>query len=176
MIEETAGKTGQHSDRNEEIDVFEHAEQGQEVPHSHAYRVRVDGENVRVETDHPTGELLLGKVGKRPCAYELISEYRHRENQVIEPHETVDLRAHGLKGFITAHKEIVTIFIKGDPYQFERGNRTVAEILSKVGETPEGYTLLEEKDGPPMPLPADKPVEIHGCEIFHTQVNSGGAS
>jgi hypothetical protein len=52
----------------------------------------------------------------------------------------------------------------------------VKEILEKVNETPEGYILLEEKNGPPMPLPADKPVRIRGCEVFHTQAQSGGSS
>lgn len=160
-----------------EIDIYECAERGEEVPHAKAYRVRIDGEKFRVDTPEPTGDLLLHKVGKRPCAYELIAEFTHRENQVIEPHETVNLRQRGLKGFITAHKEIVTIFFKDDPQQIERGDRTVAEILAKVGKTPEGYILLEEKPGqPPIPLPANLPVKIHGCEVFHTQVQSGGSS
>ncbi len=170
------GEAGEHPDSNEEIDIFEHAEQNKEVPHARAYRVRIDGETVKVQTDRPSGELLLGKVGKRPCAYELIAEFKHHDNDVIEPDEVVDLRAGGLKGFITAHKEIVTIFIKGDPYPIERGERTVAEILSKVGETPDGYTLFEEKDGALMPLPDHLPVKICGCETFHTQVKSGGTS
>lgn len=161
---------------NAEIDVFEFAERGEEVPHAPAYWVRIDGEKVRVDTPRPTGELLLGKVGKRPCAFELIEEFVHGKNEVVEPGEEVDLRKKGLKGFITAHKEIVTIFINGDPYPIERGERTVKEILSKVNETPEGYILLEEKNGPPMPLPADKPVNICGCEVFHTQAQSGGSS
>jgi hypothetical protein len=61
-------------------------------------------------------------VGKRPCGYELIAEFVHCENLVIEPDETVDLRQRGLKGFITAHKEFVTIFIGGPehPYRIER--------------------------------------------------------
>ena len=74
----------------------------------------------------------------------------------------------------------MTIFINGDdrpdPYQIERGDRTVAEILAKVGQTRDGYVLLEEKDGPPLPLPPNQPVKIHGCEIFHTQPQSGGSS
>lgn len=159
-----------------EIDILEFAERGEPVPHARAYRVRIDGETVKVHTPCPTGEELLHKVGKRPCAFELIAEFRHHENCVIEPHEKVDLRRHGLKGFITAHKEIVTIFINDKPYPIERGDRTVAEILSKVGQTPEGYTLLEEKNGPPMPVPPNQPVRICGCEIFHSQAQSGGSS
>jgi hypothetical protein len=88
----------------------------------------------------------------------------------------VDLRKRGLRGFITAYKEIVTIFINGEPYPIERGDRTVAQILTKVGETPEGYILLEEKDGPPLPLPVDAPIPIRGCETFHSQVQTGGSS
>jgi len=159
-----------------EIDILEFAKRGAVVPHAPVYRVRIDGEVVKVETPRPTGELLLGKVGKRPCAFELIEEFVGHKNNVVEPDEEVDLRKPGLKGFITAHKEIVTIFINGDAYKIERGNRTVAEILAKVNETPAGYVLLEEKNGPPMPLPPDKPVKIHGCEVFHTQAQSGGSS
>lgn len=161
---------------NIEIDILEFAERGEDVPHAAVYRVRIDWELVKVETPRPTGELLLSKVGKRPCAFELIEEFVHHKNNVVEPEEEVDLRKKGLKGFITAHKEIVTIFINGDPYKIERGNRTVAEILAKVNETPDGYVLLEEKNGPPMPLPPDQPVKIHGCEVFHTQAQSGGSS
>src|SRR5260370_857934 len=61
-------------------------------------------------------------------------------------------------------------------YEIERGSRTVAEILSKVGQAPEGYILLEEKNGPPLPLPPNVPVKIRGCEIFHSQTQSGGSS
>lgn len=159
-----------------EIDILEMAERGQEVPHAKRYRVRIDGEIVTVETPEPTGAMLLSKVGKRPCAFELIAEYMHHDNDVIEPEETVDLRKHGLKGFITAHKEIVTIFINDKPYPIERGERTVAEILGKVGQNQEGYVLLEEKNGPPMPVPPNLPVKVCGCEIFHTQPQSGGSS
>jgi hypothetical protein len=159
-----------------EIDLREFAERGEEVPHARVYRVCIDDETVKVHTPCPTGEELLAKVDRRPCAFELIEEFLHHENNVVEPHEKVDLRKRGLKGFITAHKEIVTIFINDKPYPIGRGQRTVAEILAKVGQTPEGYTLMEEKDGPPLPLPPNLPVKIHGCEIFHSQAQSGGSS
>jgi len=160
----------------EEIDIFEFAERGEEVPHAKVYHVRIDGENFRIDTAQPTGEMLLGKVGKLPCAFELIAEFAHHETRVVEPTEVVDLRQPGLKGFITKQKQIVQIFINGPAYSIERGSRTVAEILSKVGQTPEGYILLEEKDGPPLPLPPNVPVKIEGCEVFHTQTQSGGSS
>jgi hypothetical protein len=163
-------------DQDGAVDIFEYAQRGVEVPHAHSYHVRIDGEKFEISTPRPAGEFLLGKVGKRPCAFELIEEFMHCENDVVEPKEEVDLRKKGLKGFITAHKEIVEIFIDGPAYRIERGNRTVAEILGKVGKTPEGYVLLEEKDGPPMPLPPDKPVKIRGCEVFFTQVQSGASS
>lgn len=159
-----------------EIDILGHAERNKEIPHARSYKVGIDCESVRVETPHPTGEALLHKVHKRPCAFELIAEFVHCENEVIEPRATVDLRRRGLKGFITAHKDVVTIFIQNDPYQIERGEHTVAELLQKVGKTPEGYVLLEEKNGPPLPLPADLPVNICGCEIFHVQPQSGASS
>ncbi len=162
-----------------EIDVFDYAQRGEDVPHGKKFRVRIDCETVTVDTAEPKGELLLAKVGKRPCAFELIAEFVHCDNRVIEPAETVDLRQQGLKGFITAHKEIVTIFIGGPehPYRIERGERTVTEILAKVDKTPAGYALLEEKDGqPPLPVPADKPVKIEGCEMFFTQPQTGASS
>ncbi len=159
-----------------EIDVFEYAERGEELPHTKAYKVRIDAETVRVDTPTPMGEMLLSMVHKRPCAFELIEEFTHHESEVVEPGETVNLHKHGLKGFITAHKEIVTIFINGKPYPIGRGKRTVAEILSKVDQTPEGYILMEEKNGPPLPLPPNLPFEVHGCETFHSQPQSGGSS
>ena len=161
---------------NTEVDILAFAERGEEVPQSAVYDVRIDGESFRIDIAHPTGETLLAKVGKRPCAFELIEEFVDRKNDVVEPKEEVDLRRKGLKGFITAHREIVTIFINGEPYKIERGDRTVAEVLGKVNETSEGYVLLEEKNGPPMPLPPDRPVKIQGCEVFHTQPQSGGSS
>lgn len=159
-----------------EIDIFEYSQREAEVPDASTYRVRIDGETVIVDTPRPTGELLLSKVGKRPCAFELIEEFLHQKNEVVEPSEEANLRERGLKGFVTAHKEIVTIFINDHPYQIERGDRTVAEILTKVGQAPDGYDLFEEKNGPPMPLPANQPVKILGCEIFHSQPHSGGSS
>jgi hypothetical protein len=94
---------------NLEIDIFEFAGRGEEIPHARSYRVRIDHHEVKVDTASPTGKELMSKVHKRPCAFELIAEYVHRENEVVEPDEKVDLRKHGLRGFITAQKEIVTI-------------------------------------------------------------------
>jgi hypothetical protein len=145
-------------------------------PPTTTYRVHIDNHEVDVHEQHPTGEELLALVGKKPCAFELLAVYTHHENDVVEPQETVDLADHNLKRFISAHKEIVTIYIDGGPYNIERGKRTVAAILDKVGKTADAYALLEEKDGPPLPLPANQPVHIHGCEVFHVQVLSGGSS
>jgi len=165
-----------HEIVDDEIDILGRAERNEDVPHARSYRVQIDCESVRVDTPRPTGEMLLRKVNKRPCAFELIAEFAHCKNEVIEPGETVDLQRRGLKGFITAHKEIVTIFIKNAPYQLERGEYSVAQILEKVGQTPDCYVLLEEKDGPPLPVPPNVPVKICGCEVFHTQPQSGGSS
>jgi transcriptional regulator with XRE-family HTH domain len=75
-----------------------------------------------------------------------------------------------------AEMESVTIFIDDDPKEIERGERTVAEILDKVGKNPDGYILFEEREGPPMQLPMDRPVKVCGCEVFRTQVQGGGSS
>ncbi len=158
----------------EEIILLEFAEQGKPVPPAKVYWVHINGEKIKIETPQPTGEVLLKAAGKRRCAFALIAEFVHRESEVIEPPETVDLRKHGLKGFITAHKEIVTIFIGGKPYSIERGERSVAEILATVGQASTGYDLYEEKTG--LPVPSNQPVKIHGCEEFITQVRGGAAS
>jgi len=161
---------------NRVVDILEFAERGEGVPDGSSYRVRIDGKAFTIHTSDPTGESLLKEVGKRPCAFELIEEFIDGRNDVVEPEERVDLRKKGLKGFLTAHKEIVPISINDKPYRIERGDRTVAEILGKVGETAEGYVLLEEKSGPPMPMPPDRRLKIEGCEVFHTQPQSGGSS
>jgi hypothetical protein len=147
-----------------------------EAPHGRTFPVRIDGQHVLLHEQLPTGEDLLAAVDKRPCAYELTQILQHDQKRVVAPDETVDLALPGVDRFFTAHKEVVTITIDGDPYEILRGERAVADILAKVGKTPDSYALLEEKDGPPLPLPSDQPVLIEGCEIFHTQVQSGGSS
>jgi hypothetical protein len=160
-----------------EVDLLDYAGRGEAVPHARYYRVTVDGEKYRVETPEPTGKALLDLAGKSPWGFELIEEFAHpHENDVVDPGEKVNLRKPGLKGFITAHKEIVSIFIQGNPYEIKRGEWTVAQILALVGKTPEGYILLEEKDGPPVPVPEDRPIKIRGGELFFVQVKSGGSS
>jgi hypothetical protein len=163
-----------------EVEIEAFAAQGEAVPDAKIYKVRIDDDLVTVESRNPSGEMLLAKVHRRPCAYEIIEILTNHEKEVIEPEEHVDLRKHQLKGFITAHKEIVQIFIDGnpkpDPYSIERGDRSVADILAKVGKTPEAYILLEEKDGVLTPLPGNLPVKIRGCEVFHTQVQTGASS
>ena len=160
-------ETSQHGD---------HGVAHPEPPHGRTFPVRIDEEHVLLHEQHPTGEDLLEAVDKRPCAYALIQLLRHDEQRTIPPHDRVDIGAPSADRFVTVHKEIVSITIDGDPYEIQSGNRTVAEILDKVGKTPDAYALLEEKDGPPLPLPANQPVDIQGCEIFHFQVQSGGSS
>lgn len=159
-----------------EVDISDCATRGTAAPHAHTYVVTIDNQKFKVNTSTPTGEFLLSLVGKRPCADELLAEYSHHEAQVVDPNTEVDLRAQGLKGFITAPKTVVTIFIDNNPYPIERGQRTVAEILAKVGKTPEGYMLMQDQGGGPVPLPIELPVQIVGCEEFFTQVQSGGSS
>lgn len=158
------------------VDLRAFAERGEKVPPARQYKVQIDSDVVTATTSTPTGAMLLQLVGKRPCAYELIQIVKHHKNDVVHPNEVVDLQKPGLERFITAQKEIVTIFINGDPYEIPKGDRTVAELLSKVGETPEGYMLLQEKDGPPLPVPSDVPVKISGCEVFHSQPQTGASS
>ena len=158
----------------EEVVIKDFAEREEHIPHAKVYWVHVNGEVIKVETPTLTGEALLKAAGKGACAFELIAEFSHNENEVIEPNETVNLRKHGLKGFITAHKEIVTISISGKPYSIERGDRTVADILARVSLAPAAYDLYDEKSG--LPVSSNQPVKIHGCEEFITQVRGGAAS
>ena len=141
------------------------------------YKVRIDEKEFKVDTRHPSVELLISLVGRKLCAYELI-ELRHEgENREVEPGDSIDLDLHGQHGFITAHREIVTIFIKKNPFPVKRGNHTANQILHLVGLTSEGYNLYEEKPGhPPMPVPENANLCIVGCEIFSYQVKSGTSS
>lgn len=160
-------ETSHHSD---------HGPAHPETPHGRTFPVRIDDDQVLLHEQLPSGEDLLAAVQKRSCAYELIQILKHDQKQVIAPDISVDLGLPGVERFFTVHKKIVTITIDGDPYEIPRGDRTVSDILGKVGKTPDSYALLEEKDGPPLPLPSNQPVPIEGCEIFHTQVQSGGSS
>lgn len=145
--------------------------------HHHEFEVRIDGHPVRFATAIQTGLALLESVHKPPCAFELIAEFAHRENDVVAPEESIDLTDKNLKGFITAHKENVTVFFGKTPYQISRGDHTVAEILGLAGKPSDGYTLyLEKSGGPPLPVPANQPVTVEGCEQFSYQVDSGGSS
>lgn len=140
-------------------------------------KVNVDGKEFHVDTRYPTVEQILALVDRKLCAYELIEIGRDGDNREVEPGDKIDLDQRGLHGFITAHREFVTIFIKGAPFEVKRGSHTIDQILGLVGLTSEGYNLYEEKPGcPPMPVPENTSVEIFGCEIFTYQVKSGSSS
>jgi hypothetical protein len=166
----------------EVVDIAEFADRDEDAPSARRYRVRIDDEVHHVDTSRPSGELLLALVHKRECAYELVAEFRHHENFVLKPGESVNLQQRGLRGFLTAHRDVVIITIAGEEsstereFSIDRGEHSVSFILALVGKTSEGFDLLEERDGPPMPLPAGKPLNIVGCEKFYYQVKSGGSS
>jgi len=154
---------------------YEHHQNGGH-PSTDNYKVRIDDREFLIHSRHPTIEELLDLVGRKLCAYELI-ELLQGENREVEPGDSIDLHAHGKLGFITAHREIVTIFIKGKPHPIKRGEHTVDQILGLVGETSAGYNLYEEKPGqPPMPVPENEKLHIVGCEVFTYQVKSGTSS
>ena len=140
------------------------------------YIVHVNAKEFVLNTMHPSVEQLLALVGQNICAYELI-ELLPGDNREVEPGDAIDLHQRGLGGFITAHREIVTIFIKGNSFEVKRGEHTVDQILALVGETSAGYNLYEEKLGhPPMPVPEGSKLDIVGCEVFQCQVKSGTSS
>lgn len=140
-------------------------------------KITVDGKEFHIHTHRPTVEQILALVDRKLCAYELIELFHDGNNREVEPGDAIDLHHRGQHGFITAHRELVTIFIKGDPFEVKRGSHTVNQILGLVGLTSEGYNLYEEKpDCPPMPVPENAPIEVFGCEIFTYQVKSGSSS
>lgn len=143
------------------------------------YQVRVDHETFHVSEPDPTGTELLALVHRRPCAYELIEVFHDDEKtNVVLPDEKVDLRKHGLKGYLSAHREVVDIHLMSDnPIQIQRGTYTVAQMLEKAGVSPETNMLLQEIDGqPPLPVPPNQPLHIQGCEIFYVQPQTGASS
>ena len=70
-----------------EVDILDYAGRGEPVPHARSYRVVIDGEKYKVETPTPTGKGLLELAGKSPCSFELIAEFIHHENDIIDPEE-----------------------------------------------------------------------------------------
>ncbi len=142
------------------------------------------GHPVHIDDNHvftpipTTGRALLALVGKKPCAYELFEQYANSEdNNVVLPDEVVVLPKPGFKRFVTAHREIVTITINGEQKEIQRGPRSVAELLALVGQNPDGYLLLIEKNGmPPIPVSPADPVSVSGCETFFSQVSTGSSS
>lgn len=145
-------------------------------PDRRTYAVKIDCQAFEVHTPSISGKELLALAGKRPCSHELFQEVSHCENDVIEPEHVVDLTQPGRERFRTAHKETVAVSINGERFHIKRGETTVDAILRLVGQSSEAYMLLQEKDGPPTPLPPNLPVVIEGCEVFYTQVHSGASS
>jgi Multiubiquitin len=149
----------------------------QSAPSTHCYKVCIDAKEFEVNTRHPSVEQLLKLADRKLCAYELIEILHDGDNREVEPGDSIDLHQRGLHGFITAHREFVTIFIKNKPFQVRRGEHTVDQILELVNVTSQGYTLYEEKPGhPPMPVPENSKLDIAGCEVFAYQVKSGTSS
>jgi len=132
----------------------------------------------RFDLDNPivTGRELMKLVHKRPCRYALVQVFPYADDQFVEPDEKVDLTRPETDRFVTVQKETVVITVGGEPFEVKAGHHSVAQILGLVGENADAYDLLEEKDGPPMPIPPSQPIHIEGCEVFHTQVKSGGSS
>lgn len=143
------------------------------------YPARVDHEVFHVLKPHPTGTDLLALVHKKPCAFELIEVFHdHERTNVVLPDERVDLRKPGLKGYLSAHREIVDIYLMSEkPLPIQRGTYSVAQMLDKAGVSPETHMLLQEVDGqPPLPVPPTEKLDIKGCEVFYVQPQTGGSS
>jgi hypothetical protein len=152
---------------------------GQTPTEQKSYSARVDHEVFHLSKPDPTGTELLALVHKKPCAYELIEVF-HDDDQtnIVLPDEKVDLRKRGLKGYLSAHREIVDIYLMSDkPLSIQRGTYSVAQILEKAGVSPETHMLLQELDGqPPLPVPPTEKLNIKGCEVFYVQPQTGGSS
>jgi hypothetical protein len=138
--------------------------------------IQVDGHAIKVSEGTLSGEAILGLVDKRSCRYGLVRLLPRNEEKEVAPQDRVDVSEQGADRFRTYQKERVTITVKGTAFEIAAGNHSVADILGLMGESVDAYDLLEEKSGPPMPVPPSEPVFIEGCEVFHTQVKSGGSS
>jgi hypothetical protein len=147
-----------------------------EVDHGRKYSVRVDEKLFHSTNAIITGEELLALVGKRPCQYLMEKVNHHADDRFVYPQDKFDLSAPGLEEFASVLRDTVTIYVNGDPYDISWGKRTVEDLLRLVNQTTSGYDLLEEKNGKLLPVSPDIPVEIEGCEVFHTQPKSGASS
>lgn len=156
----------------------EQDEQAKADSHKH-YLARVDHEVFHLAAPDPTGAELLALVHKRPCSFELIEVFHDNDQtNVVLPEEKVDLRQKGLKGYLSAHRELVDIYLMSDkPIQVQRGTYSVAQLLEKANATPETHMLLQEIEGqPPLPVPPSQSINIVGCEVFYVQPQTGGSS
>lgn len=66
----------------------------------------------------------------------------------------------------------VTITVDGKEVTIHRGRQTVAAIKA-AASVPEGYVLVQEKDGRLEELADDASVTLKGKEVFHLQPKQG---
>jgi hypothetical protein len=158
-----------------EVDFVDIEECTERVPHAHRYGIRIDDDKYELRERKPKMETILALRGVGPCSHELLRLFRHKDAVPIEPGQIVDLGEPGSERFATVHREIVTIYVQGNAAEIKRGPTPLAEI-KKLGGLPDGYQLALDDDGTLIPLAADKPFDIQGCEVFEGRPPAGGAS
>lgn len=142
-------------------------DQAKESHNKKTYEVFIDGKPFEISNPKPTGEELLEIVGKKACGFAILRQ--------IEPDELVAVRKDGTEHFTTVAKDVVTIFVDGNPVELHRGVTSVAEIKQLAGLR-DGYQLSQDIDGNLTLLADNASVDIQGCEVFESTPPSGESS
>lgn len=154
------------------VDILEFSERGEDIPNGRKYHIKIDGHPHTVEGPTHDRGFLLGLEGKTSDEFELIEEFANPdENEVVERKEIVDLRARGLKGFITAHRHHVPrlIHIKIDEatYEVHEGPTTGAKLRA-LPPVPADRDLWLEKKGDDEKILPETTVDLHDHMCFYT--------
>lgn len=167
----------------EEVDILIFAQSGEPVPHAKRYHIHIDGHRYTVEGPVHNRSFLLHLVGKTAEEYELIEEFVNAEqNEVVERKEEVDLRAAGLRGFITVHKHhhqphLARITIDDIPHEIPKGPTTGETLRQLPPPVPGNRDLWLEREGDDERILPNSVVDIHDRMCFYTApctINPGG--
>lgn len=89
----------------EEAEIEQFAKRGEPVPLAKRYILRVDKEKFTVHAPTIKGTQILALAGKTPEKYKIYQHKRGQQPIIIEPNQTVDLRAPGVERFTTMAKD-----------------------------------------------------------------------
>jgi hypothetical protein len=176
VVENLIAEEAQLTELLEElVDIEEHGRHERPVPHAHRYRIKVDGIFHVVHHAEISREEILRLAGREGfLEFNVIQHLRGDREEVIEPHEKVNLRKLGVERFTTAPK-IVEVAIDTRKASIQSGSYTLAELKAALSVDP-GKVLDEVIGGEFHELTDEHRIHIKGCEVFVSHVPTGQSS